>query len=180
MTEAYRRHEECFDDETRSRLREDPDVFGFSGLTYTASPQESRALNDRPGPFVVISASGMCEAGRVLHHLRHSVEDPRNALLIVGFQAPDTLGRRIVEKQPRLRIMDDWFDLRAEVLALDGFSAHADREDFRRWFEGTGGEIGHAFVVHGEGAALPALSELLQPFVRSPVRIPKLHETADV
>jgi metallo-beta-lactamase family protein len=180
ITEVYRRHEDCFDAETWRILRDDPDVFGFFGLTYVRSAQESKKLNRQEGSFVVIASSGMCEAGRVLHHLRHMVEDPRNAILIVGFQAGDTLGRRIVERTPRLRIMDDWFELKAEVYPLEGLSAHADREDFQWWFQATGGTIEHAFLVHGELPAMTALTSLLQPQVKNPVRCPALYEAVEL
>jgi metallo-beta-lactamase family protein len=179
LTDVYRNHEECFDADTWRILRDDADVFGFFGLTYVSSSEESKKLNRADGPYVVIASSGMCEAGRVLHHLRYSVEDPRNAILIVGYQAGETLGRRIAERQPRLRIMDDWFDLKAEVYCLDGLSAHADRNDFQWWYEATGGNIEHAFLVHGEPASMAALSPLLQPFVKNTVRTPAMYESVE-
>src|SRR5262249_3577908 len=101
-TEVFRTHAECFDEETRQLLREDADLFGEKRIRYIEKVHESIALNDRPGPCVIISASGMCEAGRILHHLKHNIEDARNAILIVGFQAPDTLGRRLVERRPEV------------------------------------------------------------------------------
>jgi metallo-beta-lactamase family protein len=180
LTDVYRNHPECFDAETWRLLREDEDVFGFFGLTYVSSSEDSRRLNRQEGPFVVIASSGMCEAGRVLHHLRYSVSDARNAILIVGYQAGDTLGRRIAERQPRLRIMDDWFELKAEVYELDGLSAHADRNDFQWWFEATGGNMAHAFLVHGEPEAMTALAPLLQPYVKNAVHTPAMYELAEV
>jgi metallo-beta-lactamase family protein len=180
LTDAYRNHEDCFDADTWRILRDDPDVFGFFGLTYVSSSEESKRLNRTDGPFVVIASSGMCEAGRVLHHLRYSVEDPRNAILMVGYQAGETLGRRIAERQPRLRIMDDWFDLKAEVYCLDGLSAHADRNDFQWWYEATGGGIEHAFLVHGELDAMTGLTPLLQAFVKNPVRTPAMYESVEL
>jgi metallo-beta-lactamase family protein len=179
ITDVYRDHPECFDADTWQVLRDDQDVFGFFGLTYISSAQDSKRLNRLEGPFVVIASSGMCEAGRVLHHLRYSVSDPRNAIVIVGYQAGNTLGRRIVERQPRLRIMDDWFELKADVYVLDGLSAHADRNGLQSWFEETGGNIDHAFLVHGEPPAMQALTPVLQPFVKNPVRMPTMYETVD-
>jgi metallo-beta-lactamase family protein len=180
LTDVYRSHENCFDADTWRVLRDDPDVFGFFGLCYVSSAEESKKLNRQDGPFVVIASSGMCEAGRVLHHLRYSVDDPKNAILIVGYQAGETLGRRIAERQQKLRIMDDWFDLRAEVYTLDGLSAHADRDDFQWWYEATGGNIDHAFLVHGEKQAMEALAPLLLPFVKNPVRMPVTYESFEV
>ncbi len=180
ITDVYRKHVECFDAEAASLLQSDRDLFGFFGLTYITLAQESRKLNKLDGPFVVIAASGMCEGGRVLHHLRHTVEDATNLILIVGYQASGTLGRRIVERQPRLRILDDWFDLRAEVEIFNELSAHADRNDFESWFHETGGGIDRAFLVHGEPPAMRALAPLLQPFVRNPVQTPALYETVEI
>lgn len=180
VTEVYRRHTECLDDQVAQEMKDDDDVFGFDGLTYVGSADESKALNDREGPFVVVAASGMCEAGRVLHHLRHSVEDSRNTILITSYQAPDTLGRRIAEKTPRLRILDDWFDLRAEVQVMEGFSSHADRDELQTWYAATGGAIEHAFLVHGEPQAMEELAPVLQPFVTNPVRMPRLYETVEM
>ncbi len=180
LTDVYRDHEECFDAETWRIMLDDRDVFGFFGLTYISSAEESRKLNREDGPFVVIASSGMCEAGRVLHHLRYSVSDPKNAILIVGYQAGDTLGRRIAERQPRLRIMDDWFDLKADVYQIDGLSAHADRNDFQWWYEATGGSIDHAYLVHGEMESMTALAPVLQPFVKHLVQTPVMYESCDL
>jgi metallo-beta-lactamase family protein len=180
LTQVYRNHPECFDAETWRILRDDEDVFGFFGLTYVSSSEDSKRLNRLDGPFVAIASSGMCEAGRVLHHLRYSVSDPRNAILIVGYQAGDTLGRRIAERQPRLRIMDDWFDLKAEVYLLESLSAHADRNDFQWWFQATGGNIEQAFLVHGEPDSMTALARILQPYVKNPVRSPALYESVEI
>jgi metallo-beta-lactamase family protein len=129
-TEVFRLHPECFDEETARLLEEHPDLFGGKRIHYIHSVEESKALNDRPEPCVVIAASGMCEAGRILHHLKHNIEDARNTVLIVGFQAPETLGRRLVEKKPEVRILGRTYKVRAEVVAANGFSSHADHSDF--------------------------------------------------
>jgi metallo-beta-lactamase family protein len=180
VTDVYRDHPECYDTDTGRLLRDDPDVFGFFGLTYISAAEESKRLNRLDGPYVVIASSGMCEAGRVLHHLRYSVSDPRNAVIIVGYQAGDTLGRRIAERQPRLKIMDDWFDLKADVFLLDGLSSHADRNDFQWWFESIGTPVEHAFLVHGEPVAMTALATLVQPFVKNRVHAPAMYETVEL
>lgn len=180
LTETYRAHEDCFDAEAWRTLQRDSDVFGFFGLRYVSEAAESRKLNRFDGSMVVIASSGMCEAGRVLHHLRHTVASEQNAIVLVGYQAPWTLGRRLADRTPRLRIMDDWFDLNAEVFQLDGLSGHADRCDFQWWFEATGGNIDSAFLVHGEPEAMTALAPLLQPYVRNPVRMPAMFETVEV
>ena len=128
-TEIFRRHPECYDAETREMLETSRDAFGFSGLHYVKSVEESKALNARPGPCVIISASGMCEAGRILHHLKNNIEDPANCVLVIGYMAENTLGRKIVERQNRVRIFGETYQLRAEVAILNVFSAHAGADD---------------------------------------------------
>jgi metallo-beta-lactamase family protein len=142
--------------------------------------EDSRRLNHQRGPMVVISSSGMCEAGRIRHHLRHVVADPDNAIVIVSYQAENTLGRKISDGVERIQILDQWYDLNAAVYVLDGFSGHADRNDLAWWFEQTGGDIEHAFLVHGEPGPMDALVPVLQRFARNPVRTPALHESFEV
>jgi metallo-beta-lactamase family protein len=150
-TEVFRNHPECFDEETRAILRAHEDPFGFDTLTYVKSLEESKALNDRPGPFVVIAASGMCEAGRVVHHLANSVGDARNMVLIVGYQAENTLGKRLVMGEPLVNIFGEPHEVKAEVVVLNSFSAHADRNELLEYlgrFDTR--EMKGVFVVHGD------------------------------
>src|SRR5271155_1769875 len=121
-------------------------------LTYIQSQKESVQLDHHGGAFVVIAASGMCESGRIRHHLKHAVEDPRNTIALIGFQAEHTLGRRIAERQPVVTILERPYHLRARVAQLGGLSAHADAEDFKWYFSQVSAEshIGRAFLVHGE------------------------------
>lgn len=163
LTEIYRDHQEEMDDDVRETLKFDDDVFNFDGLTYVRSRDESMALNKRKGPFVVISASGMCTAGRVVHHLKHAVSREENTILIIGFQAKGTLGRQLVERRDHVYIHGRRYKLNAKVETVNGLSAHADAEDFRWWFgelNKTGG-CGHAFIVHGEEKPARALAELI-------------------
>ena len=113
LTDVFRRHSDLFDADVQATLLTDADAFGFHGLTYVTSQSESMGLNRHRGPVVIIAASGMCESGRVLHHLKHAVEDPANTIVMIGFQAEHTLGRRLVERLPRLRILDREYALRA-------------------------------------------------------------------
>ncbi len=150
-TMVYRAHPECYDAETQAAFLQDGrDPFGFQRLTYISAVEASKALNDRPGPFVVIAASGMCESGRILHHLRNNVGDPRNTVLIVGFQAEHTLGRRLVERAPAVRIYGEEVRVRCEVATMDGLSAHADREGLLAQFRGSRRIASRAIIVHGE------------------------------
>ena len=128
----------------------------------------------------MIASSGMCEAGRIRHHLKHAVENPDNAIVIVSYQAEKTLGRRIAEGVERISIMDQWLELNAAVYVLDGFSGHADRNDLSWWYEQSGGKIGKAFLVHGEPDSLAALAPLLQPHVETEVIIPERLESYEV
>ena len=129
VTDAFRKNADYFDAETRAYLDNDRDPFGFRMLTYIRDVSESKKLNDLRGPFLVISASGMCEAGRILHHLRNNIEDPRNTVLITGFQAENTLGRKLVEKWPEVNIFGEPMRLRAEVASLLELSGHADQRE---------------------------------------------------
>src|SRR5262249_34354488 len=140
------------------------DLFRFDLVHYTRDVTESKALNVQRGPMIVIAASGMAESGRILHHLLHAAPDPRSTILIVGFQAEHTTGRRIVERQPTLRIFGEDVPLRARVEVLNGYSAHADRTELRRWLTavrtGAGGPP-PVWLVHGEPDAQDALAALV-------------------
>ena len=151
--------------QARGLMDKDPLYFGSKYVEFCGSWDDSRRLNHLNGPMVIIASAGMCEAGRIRHHLRHVVSDPDNAIVIVSYQAEGTLGRRISEGVERVQIFDQWYDLNAAVYVLDGFSGHADRGDLAWWYEQTGGHIEQAFLVHGEPESMEALAPLLQPFV---------------
>ncbi len=182
LTAIFRRHVSLFNEAAQKSLLTDSDPFSFPGLTYIASQEESMELNHRGGAFVVIAASGMCENGRVLHHLKHSVEDPNTTVVIIGFQAEHTLGRRIVERQPYLKIYDREYKLQAKVEILNGLSGHADVNDFKWWYEHLASRtgVGQAFVVHGEPAASQALAGLLKDYCDEDPILPRLHESFEV
>ena len=157
-TEVFRKHPECFDEDARKFLTEDEDPFGFNRLKYVREASESKALNDLHGPFVVISASGMCEGGRILHHLRNNIEDPRNTVLITGFQAEHTLGRKILEGQPEVPIFGEPVKLRAEVTSLEELSGHADQRELIEWMRPVARGLKKVFLVHGEAAPMATLA----------------------
>jgi metallo-beta-lactamase family protein len=150
VTEVFRRHPECFDAETTKHLQEEGDPFAFGRLRYTRSVEESKALNDIRYPFVVISASGMCESGRVLHHLRHNIADPRNTVLITGYQAQHTLGHKLLEKRHEVPIFGDPVRLRAEVVKLNELSGHADQRELLKWMQPFAKGLKGVLLVHGE------------------------------
>jgi metallo-beta-lactamase family protein len=175
VTSVFRKHKECFDEETLAILDspDDNDPFGFDSLTYVKTVEESKALNGRPGPFIVISASGMCEAGRVVHHLANSIGDPRNMILIVGYQAENTLGKRIVMKEPVVNIFGEPHALRAEVVVLNSFSAHADRNELLSYLRRFPRKpLKKTFVVHGDPDQCDKFRGALEEERFGPVVIP--------
>ncbi len=140
-------------------------LFDFPMVQFTPAVEDSKAMMHRGGPMIVIAASGMCESGRILHHLAHSAPDPRSAVMIVGFQAEHTLGRRIVERQAQLKVFGEMVPLRAQVEVLNGYSAHADRGELTEWLDAARASspaLQDVFLVHGETTAQDALAERLR------------------
>ena len=174
-TEIFRLHPECYDKELSEFIaRGDADPFGFHWLRYTRTVEESKELNFLREPAIIISASGMCEAGRVLHHLKNNIGNPANTVLIVGWQAPNTLGRRLVEHQPVVKIFGEDYNVRARVETINGFSAHADRQELLTYVQQMGSSrLKSAFVVHGEEASSLALAEGLEDMGVAHVVAPK-------
>jgi metallo-beta-lactamase family protein len=179
-TKVFRAHKEAHDAETAGYMRSGDDPFMFERLRYIQDVQESKALNDLRGPYIVISASGMCEAGRILHHLKNSVEDPRNTVLITGFQAEHTLGRKIVENQAEIPIFGDPYRLRAEVVKLNELSGHADQQELLAWLRPAVAGLKRIFLVHGEPAQQAALSRAIESVYGVPVTIPARGESFDL
>jgi metallo-beta-lactamase family protein len=163
VTDIFRAHPECFDDETKKFLGSDPNMeaLGFKRLTYIRSVEESKALNERKEPMVIISASGMVEVGRVLHHLEHNVNDPNSVVLIVSWMAPHTLGRRLVEGQQQIKIFGQVYDRKIRVAHIDGFSAHAGQDLLQEYALQTKANVKNVFLVHGEQGPATALTEKL-------------------
>ena len=161
-TRIYASHREVYNAEARRMLAQGSDPLVFPGMTFVGTPQESMALNDAPGPMIIIAASGMCEGGRVLHHLKNGLGDPDNIVLIVGFQAENTLGRRIVEKRSPLNILGEPVELKARVEVINALSAHADRAGLANWLDEVKDNVRHAFAVHGEPEKVSAMVELLK------------------
>jgi len=180
VTEVYRDHPECFDEEARRYLQQGEDPFGFARLRYVREAEESKRLNDLHGPLIVISASGMCEQGRILHHLRNNLEDPRNTVLITGFQARDTLGRKLIEKLPEVRVFGEPVRVRAEVSSLDELSGHADQGELMAWIEPVARSLRQVFLVHGEPEQSAALAHLLRKEHGLDVRIPTPGDSFDL
>jgi metallo-beta-lactamase family protein len=150
ITQVFRIHPECFDEEITKLYVKNDSPFYFPGLTYIRRVEESKALNERRDPMVIISANGMCEAGRILHHLSNNIENPKNTVLFVGYQAEHTLGRRILEGAPEVPIFGRFQPRRAEVVALSAMSGHADRTGLLAFAEPSRHSCKHLVLVHGE------------------------------
>lgn len=161
-TEVFQMHPECFDEETTQLLYKRDDLFGEKLVRYLRSVNESKSLNAIKEPYIVIAASGMCESGRILHHLKHGLSDPRNTVLIIGYQAPETLGRRLVEKKPRVRILGAEVELRAEIVVMNGFSGHAGRDDLLAMLTPLASATRKVRLVHGEPEQAEALLATLK------------------
>lgn len=161
VTEVFRSHPECFDKETNQEFGKQGDnPFGFNDVKYTRSVEESKGLNEKTGPMIIISASGMCEFGRVLHHLRNNIGDQRNTVLIVGYQAENTLGRKLVNGEKLVNIFGDPHQVKANIYVMDAFSGHADRSDLLDYIGHIEG-LKKIFLVHGEKTQLDAFSGAL-------------------
>lgn len=162
-TSIFRVHQECYDEETREAfLKHHKNPFGFNELRYTTNVEESKKLNDDDEPSIIIASSGMCEAGRILHHLKNNIQNPANTVMVVGFMAQHTLGRRIKEQQAEVKIFGDEYKLKAEVVTLNAFSAHADYNEILESISGLNKDkLNQIFLVHGEPDAQSHLKGLL-------------------
>jgi len=174
ITEIFRQHPECYDEETENLLLQDGgmDPFGFDMLKYTHSTEDSKRLNDLRRPAIIISASGMCEGGRVLHHLRRNIGDPKTTVLFVGYQAENTLGRKLLQGDKMARIYGEEYEVRAKMVEIDGYSAHADGGGLLDFISAIPKKPEHVFVVHGEPEAAKAMAAGLSKLGISNVAIP--------
>ncbi len=159
-TDIFIDHKEYFDEETHQFIREyRHPALNFDGLTYIRSVEESKALNNRQDPMVIISASGMAEAGRILHHLKNNIENPRNTVMIVSWQAPETLGRRLADREPRVKIFGEEYEVRAEISTIGGLSAHAGQDLLIKYAQQVKDSARKIIMVHGEPRSADVLIE---------------------
>ena len=165
VTEVFRLHPDAYNDDVRKFMASDKhhrSPFGFDQLTYVRKVQESKELNFLKDSAVIIAASGMCEGGRILHHLKNNIDDPNTTILFVGFQAEHTLGRRILDGYERVKIFGEEYRVRANVERIEGYSAHADRHELREWADHFDRErLQRIFLVHGEWESMAALAYVL-------------------
>ncbi len=180
-TKVFESFPEYMDRETKQfEQSEKHPALEFKQLRMVQSVEESKALNDQKGPMVIISASGMAENGRILHHLRNNIENPRNTILIVGWQAPDTLGRRLVELQPQVRIFGQIFERRAQVVTINAFSAHAGQDTLLEYAQATQDTLKELILVHGEKDAADAFKAKLAEKGITNVSYPDLYQVKEI
>jgi metallo-beta-lactamase family protein len=180
LTEVFKLHPECYDEETLKLLRSADNPFDFEGLKYISSAADSMAIDAASGPAVIISSSGMLEGGRVLHHLKSIIGHEKHTVLIVGYQAENTLGRQLVEKRKQVRIFGTLHNRAADVVVLNGFSAHADQAGLLQFAKevATRGHLRRIFLIHGEGTAQKTLAQqLMTRGICSDVAIPAMGES---
>jgi metallo-beta-lactamase family protein len=181
-SDVFRAHAECFDEQTRQFIAQDRNrqALGFDRLVYTRSVEESKALNDRKDPLVIISASGMAETGRILHHLKNNIGNPLNTILIVSWQAPNTLGRRLAERETHVKIFGEMYERKAEVATIGGLSAHAGQDFLLEYARATQGTVRQLFLVHGEEPAADALRTKLAQAGLERIFYPGMNTTVEI
>jgi metallo-beta-lactamase family protein len=177
-TGVYQLHPECYDADLRKYLLSDEDAFGFDRLTYIREAERSKELNSMHVPMVIISASGMCEAGRILHHLRNNIESPKNTVMMVGYCAEHTLGRRLIERQEKVRIFGEEHRLRSDVVVMDSYSAHADEPELISFLSSQDpARLKNLFLVHGDLERQEKLRDALAGHGYDNVTIPERGQT---
>jgi metallo-beta-lactamase family protein len=181
-SEIFRLHTECFDEDMLNHLHANEDPFGFNRLNYIRSVDESKKLNSMQSSCVIISASGMCEGGRIVHHIANNIENPKNTILVVGYMAENTLGRRIAEKQPEISIFGELHKLKAEVVIFNSLSAHADQNELVKFILASNqNQLKKIFLVHGEITQIEKLSlKLKEVGIKKDIFIPVTGEKAEV
>lgn len=182
ITEVFKLHPECYDAETRALIQGPGSPFDFEDLRYVVGSEDSKAIDAEGDPAIIIAASGMCEGGRILHHLKACIEDPRNTVLIVGYQAQHTLGRRLVEGRSRVKIFGVERERRAEVVVLNGFSAHADQRDLVGYARrcGAGAGLRQLALVHGDPRPQEILADLLHAAGQREITIPSSGDRLEI
>ena len=175
-TEIFRQNNELFDDDVKAAMEQGDNPLEFNGLQFTRTAEESRALNESKEPCIIISASGMCDVGRIKHHLKHNLWNPKSTILFVGYQAPGTLGRSIVNGAKKVKIFGEEIAVNARVEYIEGYSGHADQEWLLNFVYSFFSKPKQIFLVHGEEESQEILKQKLEETTRIPVTVPKLGE----
>ena len=179
-TEIFKKNANLFDEEVRKKIESGENPLEFPGLQFTQTADESRALNESNIPSIIISASGMCEVGRIKHHLKHNLWDPKNTILFVGYQAPGTLGARIVSGEKKVKIFGEEVAVNARIEYIEGYSGHADQEWLLNFVYSFINKPKHIFLVHGEPEGQKVLKEKIIDTTDIPVTIPDFGETYEL
>jgi len=181
-TTIFQVHPECYGEEIKQAfIKHHKNPFGFNSLHFTTSVQESKALNDHKGPLIIISADGMCEAGRIQHHLIHNIQDPNTTIMTVGYMAENTLGRRIRNRESEVKIHGEWFKLKAQVEEINAFSAHADYLETLEWLKAVDtSRLKGIFLVHGEKKSQAFIKKFLEENGYPNVEIVKYGKTYEL
>ncbi len=180
-SQVFKNHPECYDEETRQFVLEARHpALDFNMLTYVKSVEESKALNERKEPMIIISASGMAETGRVVHHIRNNIGNPKNTICIVSWQAPDTLGRRLADREEQVFIFGEKYERKCEVATIGGLSGHAGQDLLLKYAMNVKDSVKQIFLVHGEEKQAMTLKGLLNGQKLNNVHYPDLHESVDL
>lgn len=179
-TEIFKKNTDLFEDEVQEKLKHGDHPLEFPGLQFTRTPDESKALNDTYYPSIIISASGMCDIGRIKHHLKHNLWNPSSTILFVGYQAPGTLGRTIVDGADKVKIFGEEISVNARVEYIEGYSGHADQEWLLNFVYSFINKPKHIFLVHGEEESEEVLKGLIEKNTEIPVTIPSFGEKYEV
>jgi len=180
VTGVFLRYRDSLDDEYWNMLKDGRSPLSFPGLVMTKTPSESKMINKDDAPCVIMSTSGMCTSGRIKHHLRHNIQRSASTILFVGYQAHGTLGRQILEKNPRVRIHGRDYPVRAQIAQIYGFSGHADRSDLLRWVGHIKSPPQRVFLTHGDEDAAAALSAEIKDRFQWPVHTPEYQEVVEL
>lgn len=175
-TEVFKQNEDLFDDDVKEEIARGDNPLEFNGLRFTRTPEESKSLNESGEPCIIISASGMCDVGRIKHHLKHNLWNTNNTILFVGYQAPGTLGRKIVEGAKRVKIFGEEIAINAKIEYIEGYSGHADQEWLLNFIYSFIQKPKQIILVHGEKNSQKELGEKILEETNIPVTIPKYGE----
>ena len=179
-TEVFKENTDLFDDETKAEILRGDNPLEFPGLKFTMTAEESKALNEDETPSIIISASGMCEVGRIKHHLKHNLWNPKSTILFVGYQAPGTLGYSLVNGAKTVKIFGDEIAVNARIEYIEGYSGHADQEWLMNFIYSFIKKPKHIFLVHGEEESQQVLKEKIETEAKLPVTIPEYGETYEL
>ena len=177
---VFRRHSECYDEELKELVHSGHPALEFKNLTYVKSLEESKALNERTDPMIILSASGMAEAGRIVYHIRWAIENKKNTIMIVSWQAPDTLGRRIADREKLIKIFGETYKVKAEIATVGGLSAHAGQDLLTEYGLSVKKKAEYVFVVHGEEKGVLPLMEKFKENKMRQVHYPPMHTSIEL